>query len=517
MKRNAVAWAALIVAGAALVSSRGANKTLPAAPEVPAEGQKSAKALSEAFEAVADFVRPSVVQISVERKAGAKMVPGRRGDGGPRSDDPHEGMDRKDFEEMLKKFFPDARPERQQFGGGGGGGTGSGFVYDDKGHILTNAHVVADAGKIMVTFHDGETAVATVVGSEPDADVAVIKVDTTAYRPAPMGKSKDLRVGELVMAVGSPFGLSQTVTTGIVSATERNSVGINEYEAFIQTDAAINPGNSGGPLTDMSGRVVGINSAIVTGSRSNAGVGFAIPIDMAVNLADKLIKDGKVNWARLGAVLQPLTPSLAKQLGYEPKTRGLLLSRVVEGSPADKSGLKTGDVVTKFEDEPVFNVRGFRNLIATRDLGKTYTISYLREGQPKTASVVLAPASEVDARVARERPSAPRPKAEPSHSEVKDFGLSVQPLTPELANQLGHDKDAAGVLVAEVKEGSPAADAGLKAGDLISKVVVQKKIQPLKGVDDFLKAAGEGDEFAAFVERGGEPGRFVTVTKVGKK
>ena len=439
------------------------------------------------------------------------MVPGGRRDDGQ---GPHEGMDPKDFEEMLKKFFPGARPQRQQFTPQG---TGSGFVYDDRGHILTNAHVVEDAAKIMVTFHDGETAMATVVGSEPDADVAVIKVDTTAYRPAPLGKSKDLRVGELVMAVGSPFGLSQTVTTGIVSATERTSVGINEYEAFIQTDAAINPGNSGGPLADMSGRVVGINSAIVTASRSNAGVGFAIPIDMAANLADKLIKDGKVNWARLGTVLQPLTPSLAKQLGYEPRTRGLLLSRVVEGSPADKAGLRTGDVLTKFEDEPVFNVRGFRNLIATRDLGKTYAITYLREGQEKSASVVLAPASEIDARVGKERPAPAHPKVDASQAEVKDFGLSVQPLTPELARQFGHAQGAEGIVVADVKDGSPAQDAGLKAGDLISKVVSRKKIQPVTGVDDFLKAAGQGDEFAVFVERGDEPGHFVTITKVGKK
>ena len=516
MRRNAVAWAALVVAGAAFVSSRGAHKPLPAAPGVPAEGQKAARALSEAFEGVADFVMPSVVQISVERKGGARMAPGgRRGDDGQgQGQGPHEGMDRKDFEEMLKKFFPDAKPQRQQFTPSG---TGSGFVYDDKGHILTNAHVVDDAAKIMVTFHDGETAMATVVGSEPDADVAVIKVDTTAYRPIPLGKSKDLKVGELVMAVGSPFGLSQTVTTGIVSATERTSVGINEYEAFIQTDAAINPGNSGGPLADMSGRVVGINSAIVTASRSNAGVGFAIPIDMAANLADKLIKDGKVNWARLGTLLQPLTPALAKQLGYEPKTRGLLLNRVVEGSPADKAGLKTGDVLTKFEDEPVFNVRGFRNLIATRDLGKTYAITFLREGHEKTASVVLALASEIDAKVAGDRPSRTRAKVEPNHAEVKDFGLSVQPLTPELAQQFGFSKGAEGVVVAEVKDNSPAADAGLQAGDLISKAVVRKKIQPVASADDFLKAAGQGEEFAVFVERGEEPGRFVTLTKVGKK
>jgi len=513
MKRNAVAWAALVVSGAALVSSRGVSRPLPAADEVQAEGQKEAKALSKAFGAVADFVKPSVVQISVERHGGPRMGLGRRG-GVPKPGNPHEGVDPKDFEEMLRRFFPDARPERQQFSPGG---TGSGVIYDDKGHILTNAHVVEDAKKIMVTFHDGETAVGTVVGSEPDADIAVIKVDTTAYRPAPKGRSKDLRVGEWVMALGSPFGLSQTVTAGIVSATERTSVGINEYEAFIQTDAAINPGNSGGPLADMDGRVIGINSAIVTASRSNAGVGFAIPIDMAANLADKLIKDGKVNWARLGAALQPLTPTLAKQLGYEPKTKGLLLNRVVEGSPADKAGLKTGDILTKFEGEPVFNVRGFRNLIATRDLGKTYGLTYLREGDEKTASVELARAEEIDARLERERPASPRVQVDKNQVEVKDFGLSVLPLTAELAEQLGYAEGSEGVVIADVKDGSPAQDAGLKAGDLVSQVVIRKKVQPVQGVDEFLQAASQGDEFAAFVQRGNKPGRYVTLTKVGKK
>ncbi len=344
MKRNAVTWTALIVSVAALVSSRGLSRPIPAAPSVPAESRKVARALSEAFVAVADFVKPSVVQISVQRKAGSglRIIPGPGGrrmpfpgpDGGPL--DP---KDFKDFEEMLKRFFgPNFRNEKEQFGGHLAEGTGSGFVYDDQGHILTNNHVVDGAGKITVTFQDGIEASATVVGTDKDTDVAVIKVDNTSYPPLPRGSSGKLRVGDLVMAVGSPFGLSQTVTTGIISATERNDVQINSYESFLQTDAAINPGNSGGPLVNMDGQVVGINSAIVTGSRGNDGVGFAIPIDMAANVADKLIKDGRVSRARIGIALGPLTPAMAKQFGHRSQDQGRPVQRGPAGQPGREGG-----------------------------------------------------------------------------------------------------------------------------------------------------------------------------------
>ena len=525
MRRNAVAWAALLLSGAAILSSARLTTRLPAAQDVPAEGQKAARALSEAFESVAESMKPSVVQISIERKG---MAIGNRGrmPGQPRPGNPREGINPKEFEEMLKRFFPDgedARPEREQFSPPGGG-TGSGFVYDDKGHILTNNHVVADAKKIEVTFSDGQTATAKVVGTDPDADVAVIKVDTTAYKPAPLGKSKGLRVGEWVLAIGSPFGLSQTVTAGIISATERNSVGINKYEAFIQTDAAINPGNSGGPLVDLNGRVIGINSAIVTATRANAGVGFAIPIDMAVSLADKLIKDGKINRALLGIGLAPLTPSLAKQLGLDAKTTGIVVAKVdpsrpavVPGSPADKAGLKEGDVLTGFQGEPILNGPSFRNLISTSDIGKPFELTYFRDGKEQKTSVVLAHAEEVTARLDQnENDSAPaREKAAPEAVKLDDLGLGVQPLTPALAEQFGFSKGAEGVIVASVKEGSPAEDAELKVGDLISRVIVAKKVQPVKGVDD-LKAADKGDEFGLYVERAGEAGHFVTLSKVGK-
>jgi len=517
MKRNAVAWAALVVSTAALVSSRGLTRPMPASPSIPAESQKAANALSEAYEAVAEFVKPSVVQISIERKGRAIRIPGR---GRLPMPGPGGNLDPKDFEEMLKKFFgPDIRPEKEQFGPAAEG-TGSGFVFDDRGHILTNNHVVEGAEKITVTFHDGVEAHATVVGTDPQSDVAVIKVDNTSYRPLQRGVSSKLKVGEMVMAVGSPFGLSQTVTTGIISATERNDVHINDYESFLQTDAAINPGNSGGPLVDMNGRVIGINSAIVTGSRGNDGVGFAIPIDLAANVADKLIKDGKVRRARIGIVLGVLSPTMAKQLGLDPQTKGVLVNDVVPGSPADKAGLKSGDVITEFNDGPIVSVPTFRMNVAASDIGKSYELTYFRDGKKRTTTISPAASEQVvfaqertgDRDSTRDNDS----KSEPAKAAIEGFGLEVQPLTSELAKSLGIKGDVQGLLVSSVKEGSPAEAAGIEAGNVITRVIRDRKPQPLTTVKEFQELTGKAEEIAIFVRSGQGPGRFVTLTKASK-
>jgi serine protease Do len=519
MKRNAVAWAALVVSAAALASSQGLTPRVPAAPELPAEGQKTARALSEAFEAVADFIKPSVVQITVQRKAGTRTLTIPRRSPNPNNPD---GRLPKDFEDMLKRFFgPDFAPENQQFGGIAEG-TGSGFVYDDKGHILTNNHVVSGAEKITVTFHDGTEAAATVVGTDKDTDVAVIKVDNTHYRPVQKGQSKGLKVGEWVLAVGSPFGLEQTVTAGIISATERDEVGINKYESFIQTDASINPGNSGGPLVDMDGRVVGINSAIVTGNRSmlgtgaNAGVGFAIPIDMASTVADKLIKDGKVSRARLGVRLEPLTPALSKQLGLDEKTKGTLVIQVVPGSPADKAGLKEGDVIVRFDSKPIPSGSTLVNLVGASDVGKTYSLDYLRDGKEQSARVVPAPEDQVVFDIERQQQGGSTARREAPKPSSDEFGLSLQPLTPELASQFGYPKGSEGLVVTSVKEDSPAAAAGLEAGDLITKVIQDKKIRPVEGLKEFENLASKSDELGLFVQSADTPGHFVTLSRAKK-
>jgi len=519
MKRNPVAWAALVVSTAALVSSSGALKRMPAAPKVSPESQKTAQALSQAFESVAEFVRPSVVQISVQKKAG--RMPNLRefrfpGPGGraPNPNSPNSPRDLKDLEEMLKRFFgPDGQPEREQFGGRGQG-TGSGFVYDNHGHILTNNHVVEGAEKITVAFHDGIEAVATVVGRDAKADVAVIKVDNTSYPALPRGDSSKLKVGELVMAVGSPFELSQSVTTGIISATERNNVGINEYESFLQTDAPINPGNSGGPLVNMSGEVIGVNSAIVTGGRGNDGIGFAVPIDMAASVADQLVKDGKVHRARIGIKLDPLTPPLAKQLGLESGTKGILVGDVVNNGPAAKAGLKQGDVIVGIEGSKIESIPSFRLKVAASPVGKGLALEYYRDGQRHTATIVPAPAENVVFDLEREQgPEGEARSAEPAKTAVGDFGLEVQPITPELARSLDLPAGVKGLLVSQVKEGGPADAEGIKEGDLITRVVRDRKIQPLTSVKDFTDLASKADELSFYVQSGKAPGRFVTLAK----
>jgi serine protease Do len=530
MKRNAVAWVALIVSTAALASSWGVSRPLPAAPKVTAESQKTAHALSEAFNTVAEFVKPSVVQISVTKKGGANAIRRGRnpfqGPNGPNFPNGPQNLEPKDFEEMLKRFFgPGGRPEREQFGRGVEG-VGSGFVYDDRGHIVTNNHVVEDANKITVTFYDGVEATAKVVGTDPQTDVAVIKVENTDYRPLPKGVSGKLKVGEMVMAVGSPYRLDQSVTTGIVSATDRNDLGINDvpnaYESFIQTDAAINPGNSGGPLVNMDGEVIGVNSAIMTGGRGNDGVGFTIPMDLASTIADNLIKHGKVRRSRVGIALEPLSPVMARQFGLDPKVKGVVVGQVVPGSPAEKAGLKSGDVLTAFNGNPIASLPSFRLLVASTESGREIPLSYWREGKSHSATIVPAPADQVvfDIEKNREKAVAEDEKKEENPKtdkvEVADFGLEVQALTPELAAHFGHKKDAQGLLVSDVKEGSPAADEGIEPGMLISRIVKNKRSTALTTVKDFQELAGKSDELAVYVEtpRGG--GHYVTLTKPKK-
>ena len=522
MKRNALAWAAIVLSSVALISSRGLTRPVPAALQISPEGQKQARALGEAFNAVAEYVKPSVVQISVSR-VGPPAVR-RRAPGGPNGNG---GAIPKELEEMLKRLHEfGGQIEPQQFGGEGGGavaGTGSGFVYDDKGHIVTNNHVVEGAGEIRVTFHDGEEAIAKVVGTDPKSDVAVIKVDLTQYRPLQKGKSASARVGDWVLAVGSPFGFEQTVTSGIISAVGRNDnhiLGNETYEDFLQTDAAINPGNSGGPLVDLDGRVIGINAAIATASsRSNSGVGFAIPIDMAANLADRLIKDGKVTRAQLGILLDRLTPAIARKLGCDPKTKGVVAMEVVEGTPAEKAGIQQFDVLTNFNSTPVSNVQAFRNLVSTSEIGKEFSLTLLREGKEKSVQVTLVPSEVVMAKLGRgDRPKrAEVPKAEVAPKvELDGFGIEVQDVTPELAKQFGYAESAKGLIISDVKDGSPADAAGLEDGMLITKVAQNKKLGSITSAKEFQDLAKQADEMLLYAQNPQGLGKLFTLAKPAK-
>ena len=528
-KKNAVAWVAVGMSATSLVYNAAPRRSVPAIAPMASEELKTAKALSTAFHNVAEFAHESVVQISAEGKKVPRSASGGNNRRGPNPNGPMPGgpggqqMTPEQFEELFKKFFPEgAAPfkfERQQQSQTPSSGTGSGFVYDDKGHIVTNNHVVEGAEVIKVSFHDGEEYVAKLVGRDPQSDIAVLKVEKASYRPLPLGDSVGLKVGELVMAVGSPFGLDSSFTVGIVSATHRNDLGIvgqKGYEDFIQTDAAINPGNSGGPLVDMNGHVVGVNSAIVSGSRGNDGVGFAIPIDMAAKLADKLIARGKVERAMMGINLGPLSPSLARQFGLDPKTPGAMVQDVVAGSPAASAGLKSGDIITRFDNKPVDSWLALRNRVSVSDIGKPYEIGYMREGREAVAKVVLGSAEKIDplrADAEVEKPAEAKPEPV-SATSFEQFGLSLQAITPELADKFGYGREAKGLLVAAVKEGSPAEAIGLQEGFLISKVVKNRIPAALTSVKEFQDLAEKADELAVYVQSPRSPGgRFVTLSK----
>lgn len=524
MKRNAVAWAAMAVAVVALVGSRSYTRPLPASQDVPAEGQQVAKALSDAFNAVAEYSAPSVVQINVEKKASSR--PRVFGRDGRRAPNAPQGEMPKELEDMLKRFFGDQLPggpqdqlfQRQQFVEEG---TGSGFVFDDKGHILTNAHVVDGAEKITVSFHDGNELSAKVIGVHSETDVAVIQVDSTDYRPLKFGDSTGLKVGQWVLALGSPFGLDHTVTAGIVSATQRQDVGINQFESFIQTDAAINPGNSGGPLVDLYGRVVGINSAIATASRSNSGVGFAIPINMASRIAAKLIKDGKVSAALMGINIDPVTRKLARQLGIPADTKGLIVTEVGKGTPAEKAGLKVGDIVLSFAGEEVSTRKGLQYLVSTSDIGQSYPLEVLREGKKSTVQVAPASAEKVIAMLggpAGEQPAAAKPESAepaPATGAFAEFGFEASPISAELAKKYGWDEKAEGLVVTKVVPEGPAASNGMEEGDRITRVIRDKKITQVGSLEDLKSVIQGAPEVAVFVEdvRRQIPGQFMTITR----
>jgi len=355
------------------------------------------------------------------------------------------------------------------FGGGAGpgsGGTrrgiGSGVIVDLTGHVLTNNHVVADADEVKVMLAGNQEIRAKLVGTDPKTDLAVVKIDPGKVKltAAVLGDSDALEVGEWVIAAGSPFGLRQTVSAGIVSAIGRGNVGITEYEDFIQTDAAINPGNSGGPLVDLDGRVVGINTAIASQSGSNSGVGFAIPIGMAKAVLDQLVKTGKVVRGYAGLLIGDLNEDLAASFGFR-RTGGALVQDVTPRGPAARAGAKPGDIVFERDGKAIANAAAFRNGIADTRPGTTVKLKLWREGKELELPVTLGelPGSSESAGVV----------GEADDRENARWGIALVDLTPELAQRLQTGTDE-GALVQDVVSASPAEQAGLEAGDVIVEI-----------------------------------------------
>jgi Do/DeqQ family serine protease len=318
-------------------------------------------------------------------------------------------------------------------------GLGSGVIIDkDHGYVVTNHHVVKDADEIIVRLSHGIDVPARVVGTDAKTDLAVLKIDAEVKVAAEWGDSDKLDIGDWVLAIGSPFAIDRTVTAGIVSATERNDLRINEYESFIQTDAAINPGNSGGPLIDLSGKVVGINAAIISQTGGYEGIGLAIPATMARRVVESLIKDGKVVRGYLGVRIQPLNPALAREF-HLPGPQGALVSEVVPGSPAERAGLQIGDVIVKLGDHEVRDPAGLKNETASTPVGHTTSVSFYREGKLRTVGVTIAELADGPV--------------------LEALGFRVREVP---------DGNAAGgermLVIDEVQPGSPAHAAGLQPG-----------------------------------------------------
>ncbi len=339
-------------------------------------------------------------------------------------------------------------------------GMGTGMILDQAGHILTNYHVVKDVDQIKVQLPDKRTFEAKIVSADPKTDVAVLAMRGDLPRGLPvvqLGDSDALDVGYLVMAIGAPFGLTQTVTTGIISAKGRSDVGITDYEDFLQTDAAINPGNSGGPLINMRGEVIGMNSAIETNVGQSAGVGFAIPANMIKTVLPTLLKGEQVTRGVLGVVIQDVTKELAEQF-HVPAEKGALISQVNKGSPADKAGLKAGDVIVRYDSKEVMDGTHLRNLVAATAPGTEVSIIVVRNGHEQTLTAKIG--EMTSERIAAAKPS------KGAANQLARLGLRVQTLTPELARQFGIEEDK-GVVITGVESGSFAADAGVQPGDLI--------------------------------------------------
>jgi serine protease Do len=386
---------------------------------------------------IAKVLKPAVVNISTQRPREAAESPTM-----PDADNP--------FEDFFRQFRGRPAP-------GVVHGLGSGFIISPDGDIVTNNHVVDGATEIKITMSDGREFTAKILGRDPKTDVALLKIEARNLPLIPLGDTSEIQVGEPVMAIGNPFGLEQTVTTGIVSATGR-VIGEGPYDDFIQTDAAINPGNSGGPLINARGQAIGINTAIVSRSGGSVGVGFAIPVNLAKTVITQLASTGHVERGWLGVTIQRVTPALAKSF-HVAEPQGALVTDVQRDSPAAAAGLRPGDVIVAYNGRKVVRSEDLPRAVAETPVGPPVAIGVLRDGQPVT----------LQARVARlqEKPSGQSPVARDENKGA--LGLSVQTVTPDVARQLGLDQ-ARGVVVRAVRDSSPAARAGLQPGDVIVAV-----------------------------------------------
>ena len=391
-------------------------------------------------------------------------------------------------DEFFRRFFPELRPPnnkqpkreqpnrdyRQK-------GMGSGSIINADGYILTNHHVVGEADRILVVMYNGEERDAKLVGTDPESDIAVIRIEGNGLPVLPMGDSDKILVGEDVIAVGNPFGLIQTVTYGIVSAKGRSNVGINEYENFIQTDAAINPGNSGGPLVNLRGEIVGVNSAIFSQSGGYQGIGFAVPINMASKIMQDLIDKGAVSRGWLGVGIQDVSQDLAKAFGLE-STKGSLITAVMKDTPAQKAGILKGDVVTRINEKLIQNSNHLRNEIANAGAFTEIEMELIREGKSIKMKLKL---DERPQNVGKVRMT---PQLTPNVEQVEVLGMTVEKLTDDNAEKLGV-QPGSGVVISKIEPGSPAEKSGLLPGMIVQEI----ERHAVKSLEIFKNIVNETD------------------------
>jgi len=446
-----------------------------------AEAPASAGKFGLSFAPVVKQVLPAVVKVYSTTKS--QEIPGEAVD--PR----------------LRQFFGDAFPggrraPRQQ-------GIGSGVLVTDDGYILTNNHVVEGADSVKIQLNDGTEYTAKIIGKDPQTDLAVVKIKASGLPHLDFANSDQAEVGDLVLAVGNPFGLGETVTTGIISAKGRASLGL-DYEDFIQTDAAINPGNSGGALVDTQGHLLGINTAILSRSGGNQGIGFAIPTNLARDVMDSLIKDGKVARGQLGVRIQDVTPAMAKRLELAD-ARGALVGEVTPRSPAAKAGVQSGDVVVEFDGKPVRDSRQLRLAVGRAKPGETVPLKIVRDGDSKTIRVTVKELeSDAEAKVASGRDAA------------KDTGtlngVGVVDLDPQHRRQFNIPQSVTGALVTDVDQDSPSFEAGLRPGDVIQEIN-KERIKDAGQAVKLTESPADKTTLLKVWSRGGS--RFVVVDETG--